>query len=122
MGWAMAHNFVSEGLQHIGRAGRLGLRQLVQHEQSTGAFNQGAHGAGVTFAFDEVSLLVAWKLAVLDLGRAHMDAQHVGDLAAPVLALAARCALVVGLAQGGDQLHAQLAHGLGVDAVVDYFV
>lgn len=113
---------VREGLQHIGCAGGLGMWQLDQHEQSAGTLDQSAHGTGVALAFDEIALPVTWKLAVLDLGWAHMDAEHVGNLPTPVLAPAARCALVAGLAQVGDQFLAQLAHRLGVDAVVDGFV
>lgn len=37
---------VSEGLQHIGRAGGLGMWQLDEHEQSAGTLDQRAHGAG----------------------------------------------------------------------------
>lgn len=51
-----------------------------------------------------------------------MDAEHVGDLAAPVLSLAAWHTLVVRVAQGGDELTLELAHGLGVNAVVDGLV
>lgn len=51
-----------------------------------------------------------------------MDAEHVGDLASSVLAFAARCSFVVGLAQTGDQFPAQLSDWLNVDAVVDRLV
>ena len=51
-----------------------------------------------------------------------MDAEHVGDLASSVLAFAARCSFVVGLAQTGDQFPAQLFDWLNVDAVVDRLV
>jgi hypothetical protein len=74
-----------------------------------------AHLDVMSTALDEVALPVAGELPILNLRRAHMDAHHVRDLTSAVLSFAARHALVVGLAQGGDQL----AHGLGVDAVVD---
>lgn len=83
---------------------------------------QRTHGAGVAFTLDEIALPVTGELPILDLRRAHMDAEHVRDLPAPVLPLAARQAFVVGMAQAGDQLAAKLAHGLGVDAVVDGLV
>ena len=113
---------VSEGLQYIDRAGGLGMRQLDQHEQSAGTLDQSANGTGVTLAFDEITLPVTWKLAVFDLGWAHMDAEHVGNLPTPVLALAAQRALVASLAQVGDQFLAQFAHRLSVNAVVEGFV
>lgn len=47
-----------------------------------------AHGTGVALAFDEGSLPVAGKLPVFDHWRAHVDAEHVKHLAAPVLAIA----------------------------------
>ena len=90
---------IGEGLQHIGRACRLGVRQLDQHEQSAGAFYQGANGTGIALALDEVTFPVAGKLPVLDLWRAHMDAEPVRNLA-----LTVRCALVMGLKQVGNQL------------------
>ncbi len=58
---------VREGLQHIGRAGGLGMWQLDEHEQSDGTLDQNAHGAGVALAIDEVFLPVARKLPVLDI-------------------------------------------------------
>ena len=58
----------------------------------------------IALALDEVAFPVTWKLAVLYLGQAHVDAEHVRDLAAPVLTPAARYALAVGVAQAGDQV------------------
>jgi hypothetical protein len=40
-----------------------------------------------------------------------MDAEHLWNLASPVLAFAAQCSFVVGLAQTGDQFLAQLCDG-----------
>ena len=113
---------VREGLQHMGRAGGLGMRQFDQHEQSAGALDQSAHGTGIALALDEVAFPVARKLSVLGLWRAHMDAEHVRNLPTPVLAFAAWRSFVAGLVQVGNQFLAQLAHRLGVDAVVDGFV
>ena len=47
---------------------------------------------------------------------------HVRNLPPAVLPFAARHALVVRLAQRFDQITLELAHGLGVEAVVDGFV
>jgi hypothetical protein len=38
---------------------------------------------------DQIALPVTGELAVLNLGRAHMDAEHVGELAALIQPLAA---------------------------------
>lgn len=113
---------VRKDFQHISRAGKLWMRQLDEHEQSAGTLDQSAQGTGVALVFDEVSLPVAGKLPVLDLWRAHMDADHVRNLAAPVLAFAGWRAFIAGLAQVGDQFLEQLAHRLSEDAVVDGFV
>ena len=53
-----------------------------KREQSTGTLDQSAHGIGV-------ALPVAGKLPVLNLWRGQMDAEHVRNLAAPVLAVIA---------------------------------
>jgi hypothetical protein len=60
--------FVGEGRQDVG-FGRLGVRQPDQDEQPTARFYQGADGAGIPFALDEVTLPVSRKLAILDLRR-----------------------------------------------------
>jgi len=75
--------FGSEARQCRGGGGVFHLRQ--QH-QATGAFNQHADGRLVAGALDEVAFPVTWHHPVVDLRRAHMDAHHVGDLAAPVSA------------------------------------
>ncbi len=106
----------------MGRASGLVMRRLDQHEQSAGAHDQSAHRTGIALALDEVAFPMAGKLSVLDLSRAHMDAEHVRNLPTPVLAFAAWRSVVAGLAQVGNQFLAQIAHRLGVDAVVDRFV
>ena len=51
-----------------------------------------------------------------------MDADHVRDPAATIIASGARHARAVAAAQAGDQLASQLASRLRVDGVVDGFV
>lgn len=51
-----------------------------------------------------------------------MDADHVGNLPAPVLAGRAGTAPTAALAQQGEQLFLQLPAGVGVDGVVDRLV
>jgi hypothetical protein len=55
------------------------------------------------------------ELAVFDLGRAHVNAEHLGDLSTAILPLVARYPFVSGMAQGDDELTLELAHGLGID-------
>lgn len=82
----------------------------------------GAHSRAVHRAFDEVTLPVPGQRALVHLGRAHVDAEHVGDLASAVVAGVARPARVLGLAQALDEFAAQLAGRLGVDRRVDGLV
>lgn len=114
--------FVREGLQCIDHAGGLVMWQLDEHEQSAGRLDQSAHGAGVALVVDKVSLQVTGKLPIHDLWWANMDAEHVRNLTAPVLAFASCRAFNKGLAQVGDQFLAQFAHRFSVDPVVDGFV
>ena len=128
IGQALAHGLgdgvelVSEGLQHMRCRGRVGVWQLDQHHQARGALDQGADGAGVVGSLDQVTLPVTWKLAILYLGWAQLDAEQVFDLAAPVPALGAWPALGVRHAQTREQLLFELASGLGIDAGVDALV
>ena len=107
-----------------GRQGRLcrGIGHAAQHHHARGALHQHAHGRGIARALDQVALPMPGHEPVIHLGRAHMDAHHLGDLAAPVLARTARAARAAGLAQAGDELRAQLAARVGVDGVVQRLV
>ena len=87
---------VAEGLQHMRSCRRVGVGQLDQHHQARGALNQRANGARIAFALDEISLPMPGQLAIFNLGRAHMDAQQIGDLSTPILAFGARPALSAG--------------------------
>lgn len=113
--------FVGEGLQDIGGGGGFGVRQLDQDQPPAGALHQGADGAGIAFALDEVTLPVSRKLAILDLRRAQVDTELIGDVAAPILAFTTREAFIPRLSQTGNQFLAQFAHRLGVDAAVEGF-
>jgi len=57
--------------------------------------------------------------AILDLGRADVDALHVLDLAAPVDATAARLAHLVVMAQACNQFALEFAARVQIDCVVD---
>lgn len=72
----------------------------------------------LVFAAHHRSLPVPGHHAVGDLGWAHMDAHHVGDLSASIHAAAAWHTSAAAVAQAGNELAAQLASGLGIDARV----
>ena len=116
-----AVELVGEGLLHVRCAGRIGVRQFHQDKQAARALDQRTHRAGVARALDEVTLPVPGKHSILDLWRARMDAHHVRNQTAPVLTLASRHPLVVGVTKAVNQVAAQLPHGLGVNTAVDGF-
>src|SRR5574337_329864 len=128
VGQALAHGLgycvelVGEFLQHMRRSRWIGVGELDQHHQARGALDQRANGAGVVRTLDEIALPVAWQLAILDLGRAHMDAQQILYLPTPILALGAGPALGMGHAQARQQLLLELSARLGIDAGVDALV
>jgi hypothetical protein len=62
---------------------------------------------------------VAWNEAVLNLGRADVDALHGLDLAAAVDATAVRPAHLIVMAQAGDQFALEFAARVQVDRVVN---
>jgi hypothetical protein len=113
-----AQQFARERLKNVGCADRLGARQLDQQNPATGAFNQRAHGTGVTFSFTEVTFQVTEKLPVIHFRRANVGAEHVRDLSPAVLLFATKHTLVVGMTQAGNQLSLQSTYGLGISAVV----
>lgn len=104
------------------RRGCSGVIHLGQQHQAARAFDQHAHRGLVAGALDEVALPVARHDAVVHLGWAHMDADHVGDLPAPVLAPRARHAGAATVAQAGHELLAQLSPRLRLDGRVDGLV
>ena len=55
----------------------------------------------------------------MPFGRTHLDAHHVRYLSSSAFSFVAVC---VGVTLGGGQFALELAHGLGVDAVVDCLV
>src|SRR5438445_12713558 len=65
---------------------------------------------------------MAGNEAILDLGWAQVQAQHIGDLAAPVLAARAWTTLGPPVPQTRDQVLAQAATGHGVERGVDGLV
>src|SRR5271165_3050295 len=71
---------------------------------------------------DQIAFPMTGNEAILDLGWAHVQAQHIGDLAAPVLAARAWTTLGPSMPQTRDQVLAQAATGHGVERGVDGLV
>jgi hypothetical protein len=125
VGQAVAHrlgNRIQLGRKARQRAGCRRIVHLGQQHQAAGALDEHTHEGLVAGTFDEVTLPVARHDAVLYLGRPHMDADHVGDRAAPVHTALARHACAATVAQAGDELAAQFAARVRVDGRVDRFV
>lgn len=106
---------VDDGLR--GRVVHLG-----KHHKTGRAFDQRANRGAVAGALDQVAFPVARDEAVLDLWWADMDALHVLDLVAPIIAATARLAHLVVMTQTCDQFALELAAGVQVDGVVDGLV
>ena len=70
----------------------------------------------------EIAFPMPGHHAVLDLWRAHVDADHLRDLAAPVNTACTRQAGASALTQTGNELAAQLSPWQGIDGGVDRFV
>ena len=104
------------------RRGSRGVSHLGQQHQPARALDQHAHRGLVACALDEIAFPVPWHDTVIDLRRAHVDADHVGDLAAPVGASRTWQSRAAPETQTGDELAAQLPTGLCVDGGVDGFV
>jgi len=59
---------------------------------------------------------------VIDFRRAHVDADHVGNLATAISAAAAWQACTAAMMQAGDQFAPQFAPGIGIDGAINRFV
>ncbi|CAM3674854.1 hypothetical protein ACAN107058_13610 [Paracidovorax anthurii] len=106
------------GQRRFGRC----VRHARQQYQARCALHQHTHTGLVASPLDQVALPVTGHKPISDLGRAHVDADHLGNLAAPVLARRARPTGTAALAQAGQQDLTQLALGMRVDGVVDRLV
>lgn len=119
---ALAHlqrHAIERGAEAFQRRSRRRVVHLHQHQVPTGAFRQRTDGRGVGLTLDEVAFPMPRHQPVFNLRRAHMNTDHLGDLAAPIRATRARPARRLALAQTDDQLLTQLTHWQGIDRVVD---
>ena len=92
---------------------------LGQQHQAARALYQHAHRGLVAGAFDEVALPVAPHRAIFHLGRAHVDADPIGELPAPVFTPRARQPSARALAHTDHQRLAQFSPRLNVDGRAD---
>ena len=93
-----------------------------EQNQAARALDQGANRGLIARTLDQIAFPMTGNEAILDLGWAHVQAQHIGDLAAPVLAARAWTTLGPPMPQTRDQILAQAATGHGVERGVDGLV
>ena len=107
-----------------GRDRRLGrsVRHLDERYEERGPLDQRADRRGIASALDQVAFPVAGNEAFVDLGRALVNADHIGDRASAVFAPGTGSAALAGLAQTGKQLTAQSATRHGVERGIDGLV
>jgi len=115
-------NRIQLGRKTRKRRGGRGVGHLGQQHQATLSLYQHTHRGLVAGALDEVAFPVAGHDAIVHLGRAHMDADHVGDLTAPIFASRAGHAGGAAMAQAGYELLTQLSPRLRVDRRIDGLV
>ena len=119
---ALAHlqrHAIERGAEAFQRRSRRRVVHLHQHQVATGSLHQRAYTRGVGFALDQVAFPMPWHQPVFDLRWAHMDADHLGNLAAPIHTTRARSACRLALPQADDQLLAQFTDRQGIDRVID---
>ena len=122
VGHALAHrqrHAIERCTEAFHRRGRRRVVHLHQHQVATGSLHQRAYTRGVGFALDQVAFPMPWHQPVFDLRWAHMDADHLGNLAAPIHTTRARSACRLALPQADDQLLAQFTDRQGIDRVID---
>jgi hypothetical protein len=105
-----------EGRQCRGRSGIFHARQ--QH-QTAGALNEHADRGLVASALDEIAYPITRHDSVSDFRWAHVDADHVGNLATAIGATTARQARAVAMTQAGNEFTAQFTPGMGIDGGIN---
>jgi len=95
---------------------------LGEEHQATDALDQSAHGRKVEGPFNQVAFPVARQDALINFGRAQMNADQVRDLLTAIHTARSWAALGVPLAQLGDQLLAKLTVRHSIDRLVDGLV
>ena len=101
------------------RRGSSGIFHAREQHQAAGALDQHTDCGLVASALDEVTFLMARHDTILDFRRAHVDADHVGNLATAVSTASAWQARAVAMTQAGNEFAAQFAPGMGVDSGID---
>ncbi len=125
IGEGAAHSGI-EALQDRSKAIRCCVRRAVielhQGDMARLAFDQRAHLRAVAGPLDVIAFPMAGHQPFCNVGGAQIDAGHVGNLPAPVVAARTGPALAVPKAQQRNRVGAQLPFGHGVDRLVDGFV
>ena len=101
------------------RSGGSGIFHARQQHQTAGALNEHADRGLVAGTLDEIAFPVARHDAVSDFRRAHVDADHVRDLATPIRATTAPQARAMAMTQAGDEFTAQFTPSMGIDGGID---
>ena len=92
---------------------------FCQCDKERASLNQSTNGGRIARTLDQIALPMARHDAVFDFRRAHMDADHVRNGAAPIWIPSARPPTLTSLAQAGDLLGTQLTARHGVECGVD---
>ena len=87
---------------------------FCQCTEERASLNQRTSGGRIARTLDQIALPMARHDAVFDFRRAHMDADHVRNGAAPICTPSARSPTLAGLALAGDLLGTQLTARHGV--------
>ncbi len=87
VGHALAHSqrhAIERRAEALHRRGRRRVVHLDQHQVAAGALHQGADRRGVGLALNQVTFPMPRRQPVFDLRRAYVDADHLGNLTAPI--------------------------------------
>ncbi len=121
IGQRLAHRLADlVELEGEGRQSRLGggIGHLGQQHQAGGSLDQNAYGGLVPGTLDQVTFPMPRHHSIVDLRGPQMDADHLRDLAAPVVTRRARFTAALALTKTRDQVLAQLTLGVRIDGGV----
>ena len=104
------------------RHGTVVARQVHQHREPGGSFNQGANRRSTDLAHDQIAFPVARDRPIGDLGWTLADQHHVLDPHPPVVDAAPRLAQRTTCAEAGGQFATETAATLDVECLIDGFV
>jgi hypothetical protein len=113
-------------LQHVTEAGDgcigRGIADLGEGYKQRRALDQSSYDGLAATALDQVALPVSRNDALLDLGRSHVDRDHVGNFPASILTPCPWKSAATSLPQATEQLRAQFALRHRVQRRIDSLV